>query len=198
VQVTTLLRRYRRDRLVVIASFAMINGAVAVGSIAAVALLTHTPFVFPSLGPTAFLVFTAPLAPAASPRNTLLGHTYGVAAGWLSLLLFHLANAPPALTAGVDWPRAGAAALSLSLTSGAMLITRARHPPATATTLIISLGLMPRLWQVPVLLGAVLMLVVEAFAINRLAGLHYPLWAGRPDAPHLLRPPESATIHPTG
>jgi CBS-domain-containing membrane protein len=186
--VTELLRRYRHERALVVAAFSAVNGALALGLIAALALATRTPFIFPSLGPTAFLQFTTPMAPAASPRNTFLGHTIGVAAGWLTLWLFGLTAAPPALTAGVDWARVGAAVVSLGVTSGAMVLIRAQHPPATATTLIISLGLMPHLWQVPVLLGAVLVLTAEAFAINRLAGLAYPTWAARPDAPRAFQP----------
>ena len=47
---------------------------------------------------------------------------------------------------------------------------------AGATTLIISLGLMPQFWQIPVLMGAVLLLMAQAFLINRLAGIQYPYW----------------------
>jgi CBS domain-containing membrane protein len=48
----------------------------------ALALVTHWPFIFPSLGTTAFLFFYTPTAPSASPRNTLVGHTIGVLAGY--------------------------------------------------------------------------------------------------------------------
>ncbi|WP_424565502.1 HPP family protein [Tamaricihabitans halophyticus] len=46
-----------------------------------VAIVSGAPLLFPSLGPTAFLVFTTPQAPAASPRNTVLGHVVGILAG---------------------------------------------------------------------------------------------------------------------
>src|SRR5262249_24641568 len=94
-----------------------------------------------------------------------------------SLVIFGLTDAGPALVVGVSWPRVLAAALSLGLTSGVMVLLRAPHPPAGATTLIVSLGLLPHLWQLGVLMLAVLLLTVQAFVINRLAGIPYPIWA---------------------
>ena len=76
-------------------------------------------------------------------------------------------------------PRVLAAGLSLGLTSGVMVLCRAPHPPAGATTLIISLGILTQPWQLGVLMLAVLLLTLQAFAINRLAGVPYPVWAPR-------------------
>lgn len=167
----------RFDPTFVLASFNLANGAVSIGLLAAVALWTQEAFIFPSLGATAFILFYMPMAAPASPRNTFLGHTIGAVAGWLSLAVFGLLDAPSAMTAGVDWPRVGAAALSLGGTSCLMVLLRATHPPAGATALIVSLGLMPRLDQIPVLLLAVLLLLAQAFVMNRLAGIAYPVWS---------------------
>ena len=181
-----LFRRFQLTELIryhnvtaVLAVFSLINGFISIALMAAVALITGAPFIFPSLGPTAFLLFYTPTAPPASPRNTIVGHLIGASAGWLSLVIFGLTLAPPALSAGVDWPRVGAAALSLAATSGLMVLLRVPHPPAGATTLIVSLGLMPHLWQLGVLMVAVVLLTGQAFVINRLAGINYPLWAPR-------------------
>jgi CBS domain-containing membrane protein len=133
--------------------------------------------VFPSLGPTAFLHFYTPMAPAACPRNTVCGHAVGVAAGILSVHLFGLGVAGPALSTGVDGARVAAAALSLGLTRRAMVWLRVPHPPAGATTLIISLGILVDPAHLAVLLLAVGLLTLQAFAINRLAGVPYPRWA---------------------
>ena len=180
LQLTTLLRHYSSVR--VLALFSFVNGAASIGLMALAALITHAPFVFPSLGPTAFLFFYTPLAPAASPRNALVGHLIGAVAGWLSLALFGLRNAGPALAVGVDWPRVLAAGLSLGLTSGVMVLLRSPHPPAGATTLIVSLGMLPHPWQLGVLMLAVLFLTAQALVVNRLAGLPYPIWSPRPSA----------------
>ncbi|HEX5416399.1 MAG TPA: HPP family protein [Chloroflexota bacterium] len=177
----TELIRYHNST-VVLAIFSLINGFISISLMALVALITRAPFIFPSLGPTAFLLFYTPTAPPACPRNTLVGHLIGALAGWLSLVIFGLTAAPPALSAGVDWPRVGAAALSLALTSGLMVLLRVPHPPAGATTLIVSLGLLPYLWQLAVLMIAVALLTGQALVINRLAGIPYPIWAPRPES----------------
>ena len=144
------------------------------------ALLTGQPFIFPSLGPTAFLLFYTPTLPAASPRNTICGHAIGAAAGYLSLVIFGLTAAAPALSAGVTWNRVGAAALSLGLTSGLMVWLRVPHPPAGATTLIVSLGILRTPAQLAVLMLAVVLLVIQGYVINHLAGIPYPRWSPEP------------------
>ena len=176
----TELTKYHNST-VVLALFSLINGFISIGLMSVVALLTQSPFVFPSLGPTAFLFFYTPTAPPASPRNTIFGHLIGALAGWASLAIFSLTAAPPALAAGVVWPRVGAAALSLSLTGGLMVLCKVPHPPAGATTLIVSLGLMPHPQQIAILMAAVLLLTGQAIVINRLAGIKFPLWRPRPE-----------------
>jgi CBS domain-containing membrane protein len=160
----------------VLAIFSFINGCISIGLMSALALITGSPFIFPSLGPTAFLFFYTPRAPSASPRYTLVGHTIGVLAGYFSLVVTGLTAAGPALAVGVTWPRVIAAALSLGLTSGLMVLFKSPHPPAGATTLIVSLGLLTKPWQLLILLIAVVLITLQALAINRLAGIPYPLW----------------------
>jgi CBS domain-containing membrane protein len=177
VQLTWLLEHYAR--LPVLALFAFLNGLLSIAIMSALALVTHSPFIFPSLGPTAFLFFYTPTAPTASPRNTIIGHGIGVVAGYFSLVVTGLTNAPPALSVGVTWPRVIAAALSLGLTSGLMVLFKSPHPPAGATTLIISLGLLTQPIKLVILMLAVVLLTVQAFVINRLAGIAFPLWSAR-------------------
>jgi len=170
----------RHSSTLVLGLFSFVNGLIAIAAMAFVAYVTGEPFVFPSLGPTAFLLFYTPLQPASSPRNTLGGHAIGAAAGYLALVVFGLTDAAPALATEVTGARVGAAALSLGLTSGAMVWARVPHPPAGATTLIVSLGILREPEQLAVLMVAVALLVVQGFAINRLAGIPYPVWSPRP------------------
>jgi CBS domain-containing membrane protein len=163
-------------RVPVLALFSFINGCISIGLMSTLALITHTPFTFPSLGPTAFLFFYTPTAPTASPRNTLIGHAIGVCAGYFSLVVTGLTMAGPALAVGVTWPRVIAAALSLGLTSGLMVLFKTPHPPAGATTLIISLGLLTQPWQLLLIMVAVALITLQALGINRLAGIPFPLW----------------------
>jgi CBS-domain-containing membrane protein len=143
------------------------------------ALATGEPLVFPSLGPTAFMLFYQPTSPAACPRNVLLGHLIGIVAGYVSLVAFGLRHAEPALAGGLTLAWVGSAAMSLALTSGAMVWLRVPHPPAGATTLIVSLGIIPRPGQLVALGAAILLLVLQALVINRLSGIAYPIWAPR-------------------
>jgi CBS-domain-containing membrane protein len=137
---------------------------------------------FSILGPTAFVLFYAPLSPAASPRHTLYGHAIGILCGYGSLLLTGLHHAAPATFVGVDTHRILAAALSLAATSAAMILLKAAHPPAGATTLIISLGIVTKPMYLLVIEIAVVFMVMQAIIINRLAGMDYPLWAKRIEA----------------
>src|SRR5690606_34744351 len=160
--------------------FAFVNGLVAIALMSGAALVTDQPLVFPSLGPTAFLLFYTPMLPASSPRNALGGHLIGALAGYLALVVFGLTDARPALAEGVTGARVGAAALSLGLTSGAMVWARVPHPPAGATTLIVSLGILHEPEHLVALMVAVALLVGQGFAINRLAGIAYPRWSPTP------------------
>jgi CBS-domain-containing membrane protein len=177
LQVSSLAERY--NSVWVLAAFSLINGFISIALMALAAVITRAPFVFPSLGPTAFLFFYTPMAATAAPRNALVGHLIGAVAGYLSLVLFGLTDAGPAVAVGVTLPRVLAAALSLGLTSGLMVLFRSPHPPAGATTLIISLGILTQPWQLGVLMLAVVLLTVQAFVINRLAGIPYPVWSPR-------------------
>lgn len=165
----------------VLGLFALVNGFVSIGLMAAAAHLTGQPLVFPSLGPTAFLLFYAATQPAASPRNTIFGHLIGAGAGYASLLAFGLAAEGPALAEGdVTWFRVGAVALSLGLTAGFMVWLSVPHPPAGATTMIVSLGIIHTPAHLGVLMCAVALLVLQGIVINRwIAGIPYPLWSPR-------------------
>lgn len=166
----------RHDSTAILGLFAFVNGVVAIGLMSVAALITGAPFIFPSLGPTAFLLFYTPMLPASSPRNSMVGHAIGAGCGYLSLVIFGLTDNMPALVEGVAWNRVGAAALSLGLTSGLMVWARSPHPPAGATTLIVSLGIIREPADLAVLMVAVALLVAQAYVINRVAGIPYPRW----------------------
>lgn len=175
LRLTHLLGRFP-ERLVW-SAFVLVNGFATIALLSVLAMATRSPFVFPSLGPTAFLLFFTPLAPSASPRNTLYGHAIGILCGWGALWVSGLAGAPPALTTGVGGARVLAAALSLAATGAGMVLLGCPHPPAGATTLIVSLGIVTRPAYLAEIEFAVALLTAQAFVINRAAGLAYPRWA---------------------
>jgi CRP-like cAMP-binding protein len=159
------------------ALFMFINGFISIGILCGLAMIFKTPFIFPSLGATAFLLFFTPTAPAASPRNALCGHAIGIACGYAVLLVTGLHYAGPALLTELGWTRVLATALSLATTGALLILLNVPHPPAGATTLIVSLGVVSKPAYLIVLEVAVGLLVGQAFIINRLTGVRYPIWA---------------------
>jgi CBS-domain-containing membrane protein len=151
--------------------------AIGFLAVAILAVVFHTPFVFPSVGPTAFLLYFMPTAPTASPRNTLCGHAIGIGCGYASLWLTGLEHAPSTVLEELHWPRVFAAALSLAATVALMILFRVVHPPAGATTLIVSLGFITTPAHPAVIEIAVALMALQALGVNRLAGVDYPLWS---------------------
>jgi CBS-domain-containing membrane protein len=104
---------------------------------------TGAPMVFPSLGPTAFV-----LARDRDPglRRVLGGHAVGALCGFLahrSLASGLVVTTDVAPFAPAAARLAGASVLAVAVTTATMDATRTSHPPACATTLIVALGLLP-------------------------------------------------------
>jgi CBS-domain-containing membrane protein len=157
---------------------ALCAGFTCIFALASLAMLTHAPLIFPSLGATVFLLLSAWKTEAASPRNVLCGHAIAIVCGYLALLATGLTDAPPTVVQGVSGERVVAAALSLGFTGALMLLLHVPHAPAGATTLIVSLGLVGQPLPVRLLVveGAVALLVAMAFVLHRCRGRPYPLW----------------------
>jgi CBS domain-containing membrane protein len=183
----SLLKRLRLDWLLhhfpprlVRSVYVFVNGFVTIALLALVALVSRNPFVFPSLGPTAYLLFFSPLAKTSSPRNTVFGHAIGILCGYGAYVATGAGALPFGVHPAIFWPRILAAALSLSLTGGLMVLFGVSHPPAGATTLIISLGIISKPREIVIIEVAVFLLVAQALVINRLAGVPYPFWNSTP------------------
>jgi len=156
--------------------YVFVNSFITIAVLALLALVTRNPFVFPSLGPTAYLLFFSPLGKTSSPRNIVFGHAIALACGYASFALTGAGAMPFGVHQGIFWPRILAAALSLSSTGALMVLLDVSHPPAGATTLIVSLGIISKPPELVVIEVAVFLLVAQALVINRLAGLPYPWW----------------------
>jgi hypothetical protein len=92
-----------------------------------------------------------------------------------ALALFGLFDTPSVLDAGVTMPRIGAAALSVALVALVLPPLKASHPPAGATTLLISLGLLDEPGQIAAIATGVVLLTMAAWGLNRLAGVRVPV-----------------------
>jgi CBS domain-containing membrane protein len=135
-------------------------------------------FCFSVFGPTAYLFFFNPLAESSTPRNAVLGHSIGLLCGFAAYKITSMHAFPEGFGGEVYWPRILASALALSLTGAVMILLRVNHPPAGATTMIVALGILAKPGYLPVIEIAVVLLTAQAYAINRLAGLPYPIWQG--------------------
>jgi CBS-domain-containing membrane protein len=155
------------------------NTFIAIAVPAGLAMALGTPLVFPSLGPTAFLLFFTPELPTASPRNVVCGHAIGIICGYAALRLTGLEHAPSAVHEGVNAARIVAAALSMGLTGALMILFDVVHSPAGATTLIVSLGIITQPVNLLGMEAAVVLIALLAIVSHRLRGIAYPLWSPR-------------------
>ncbi len=137
---------------------------------ALLAWVAGRPFIFPSLGPSAFSLVIGN-ARENSGRAVIGGHLIGVAGG---LVAYHLAahglhlGALPAHLSLAMLRLAASGVLSVLLTTAGMCALRAEHPPACATTLIISLGFLATLSDVLCIMLAVIMMFGVHRMISRL------------------------------
>lgn len=158
------------------AIYVFVNSFVSIALLALLAVVSRVPFIFPSLGPTAYLLFFSPRSETSTPRNSLIGHAIGLLCGYAA---YRLMGMPAAITAphsAFNWDRIIAAALSLAATGALMILFNASHPPAGATTLIVSLGIITKPMDLVIIEAAVVLLILQAFYLNRLAGVPYPRW----------------------
>jgi CBS domain-containing membrane protein len=156
--------------------YVLIGSAVSIFIIGVAAYLTHEPWVFPSLGPTAYVLFVAPMSAEASPRNVICGHLIGILSAVLALWVFGLIGDGPDLP-DLTFRRVCAVTLALALTFAVMTWLHVPHAPAGATTLIVALGLLHSPRDLVVMMLAVAALVVIAHIINRVHGDKPPWWS---------------------
>lgn len=124
---------------------------------ALVAWISGRPFIFPSLGPSAFALVLDDQGKETGAR-VIGGHLVGVVGG---IVAYHLLADGLALThfpssRSPDLLRLAASGiLSVMLTTAGMLATKLEHAPACATTLIVSLGLLSSWWDAVFIMVAV-------------------------------------------
>eukprot|EP01083_Nonionella_stella_P019154 53250_1 len=69
--------------------------------------------------------------------------------------------------------------MSVGITCAFMVLFNVAHPPAGATTLIVSLGILKTPMQLVIMMSAVLLITIEAFILNRIfrQDAIYPIWS---------------------
>jgi hypothetical protein len=125
-----------------------------------IAWVSGAPFIFPSLGPTAYIL-AFDQKRSHSARVVIGGHACGIVGGLASyylvvdpynLLMITEVISTPGIFLGLG------AVLAIAITTFLMLWFQVSHPPACATTLIISLGILPYWYDGLVILIAVAIL----------------------------------------
>ena len=120
------------------------------------------PFIFPSLGPSAFILAFDRRGKRTRTYRIIGSHCIGAVTG---LIAYVLLGSGVALTitqgafSGSGFQLALSGMISIALTSWGMIATNTNHPPACATTLIVSLGLLSTPVQVATIIGAIIILV---------------------------------------
>lgn len=134
---------------------------VAISVLYAVSYYTHSVLVMAPFGATCILIFCAPESPAAQPRNVIGGY---MIATILSIVIYKIA--------GDGW---WVVAFALATIIAIMQFTRTLHPAAGAIVLVVMTTHTP--WSfifVPVLLGAVILVLCGVVTNNFAKDRHYP------------------------
>ncbi len=146
-------------------AYAAVISGLAIGAVGALGLAANQPWLFPSLGPTVFLQTVTPTAQSARIWNTIVGHAIGLVAGFAALFLFGAQNMPAAMSAEIlSLQRMVATALAIVVTVGLQSVLNALHPPAAATTMLITLGGLKPSWNT-VFIVAAGVLLASAFGV---------------------------------
>ena len=148
-----------------------------------IAWVSGQPFIFPSLGPSAFILAFERRGEFTRTNRVVGSHLIGGLAGLLAYSLLAtgvtLTATPPGFS--LDGLRlVGSGFLSIALTSWGMIATDTNHAPACATTLIVSLGLLSTVLQVAIIVASVVILVAVhsavLFLFRKAVGDTHPLY----------------------
>lgn len=103
--------------------------------------LVGQPWLFASLGPTAYLLAHSPSQASARAYNVIAGHLIGLCAAFAAVAVLGAGDAPSVFTTHeLVGSRVAASGLALIVAVAVELLANASHPPAAATVLLITLG----------------------------------------------------------
>ncbi|ELZ12137.1 hypothetical protein C479_04998 [Halovivax asiaticus JCM 14624] len=142
-----------------------INVALHFSLLGGLAWATGQPILFPSLGPSAYLLATGENPRAEGAYHVIGGHAIAAVAGFATYVVFAdgLVAVETFRVEAPFSPAVGRLVLSglvaMVLTTVGMLWSNTNHPAACATTLIVALGLMSTPLQVAIIVVSVALLV---------------------------------------
>ena len=143
------------------AVWSFLSGTFGILAIIWVTDLADTPLLIGSFGATAVLLFGAQDSPLAQPRNLVGGH---VLSAIVAVAVVAALGSSPVTVA-----------LAVGLSMLLMQLTHTMHPPGGATALIgVQASAGPEFIAVPVLVGALILLVVALLTNNLVHHRRYP------------------------
>lgn len=167
---SALERVQARSGDVGVGAYSAVLSIVVLAAVGGVGLASRLPWLFPSLGPTVMLLFESPRQPSSRPINVLVGHGVGILVGVGCLAAFGLVGQPPVPVGGLTPGYLLSGALSVAVTTLVLTAIRLPHPPAGASTLIVSLGILTAPAELLSMVGAVLLTCVLSWGLNILLG----------------------------
>ena len=133
----------------------LIGGGLAIGVVAAITRYYHVPLLMAPLGASCFLLFGAPDAPFAQPRNVVFGHLLSSLVGLVFLKYIGVGPIEMGVAVG----------LAIAL----MLYTRTSHPPAGADPLVVMIaGKLSWSFLATPVLASTVILVLIALVVNNI------------------------------
>jgi hypothetical protein len=149
--------------------WAPVTGALLIFLVGVIGLAAHRPWIFASLGPTAYLHAENPEHKSSRFYNTVVGHMVALGSGFFALGLLNAWNAPDVMSTGhLTMVRVGASTIAIGLTVLLVIALRASHQPAGATTLLVALGTFQTINDAAVVIVGVLLMAAIGEPLRRL------------------------------
>ncbi len=154
------------------AVFAPLSTAGLMLVVGALGTVARQRWLFPSLGPTAFLQAEYPAHRTARLYHVVAGHGIGLAAGLVAVWLVGASSGSSVLvTHHLTAARTWAAVIAVALTIAGSLVLRASHPPAVSTSMLLALGSFRPTWHDALTIAVGVLVVALAGELLRRARL---------------------------
>jgi hypothetical protein len=161
------------------ALWAAVTAAVLVAVLALLAHVAHKALLFVSLGPIIYESTMRPMAPASSPRHTVLSNGIALAVGYACLAIFGLLDHSSTIVEGVSAVRLAEVTVALAATAALLALLHVFSPPAGSTLLLVSLGIMTEPTSLLIVFVGVVIITALAWALNRALHVPVPRWAAK-------------------
>jgi CBS-domain-containing membrane protein len=124
--------------------------------------ITGSVWLFPSLGPSIFMLVESPSLKSSSLYNMTVGHLVGIISGYTLAIITGAVYVPSAFAVShLQLSHVVASSIAIALVILIHIPLKASHPPAVATTFLITLGGFKATWHdlSAILIGIVIIAV---------------------------------------